>query len=69
MTDKIIITTEEVRVNELEGRERTIYDYAYNKGHEDALDKNKNGIADAIVRGAVIIAGASAFAIVMFGLH
>jgi hypothetical protein len=30
--------TESVKVSELEGREKTIYDYAYNKGHADGSE-------------------------------
>lgn len=40
MSEEIIIKTESVKVSELEGREKQIYDYAYQKGYDSAVDIN-----------------------------
>lgn len=38
--DTIIITTESVKVEELQGREKQIYDYAYKKGYDAGKNRN-----------------------------
>lgn len=41
MSEEIVITTESVKVEDLSGREKRIYDYAYKKGMDDAVT-NRN---------------------------
>jgi hypothetical protein len=60
--ETIIIKTEEVKVSELEGRDKQIYDYAYDKGCKDTIDINKHIIARTISRASFFIL----FVIVLF---
>jgi len=39
MSEEIVIKTETVKVDELQGREKQIYDYAYQKGKDDVSPK------------------------------
>ncbi len=55
MSEKIIITTEEVEVSDLKGREKQIYDYAYKKGYNEAIDRNKEMWAMVITRCFLIL--------------
>jgi hypothetical protein len=40
MEDTIVITTEEVKVNELKDRDKVIWEHGYNRGFKNATDKN-----------------------------
>ena len=40
--EEIVIKTETVKVEELQGREKQIYDYAYKKGVEDAKSQQED---------------------------
>jgi len=42
MSDEIVLKTETVKIADLEGREKQIYDFAYHKGVEDYIEFSKN---------------------------
>lgn len=48
--ETIIIQTEVVKVSDLQGREKQIYDYAHAKGYNEALNRNKATWAIVITR-------------------
>jgi len=56
MSEKIIITTEEVEVDKLAGRDKQIFDFAYKKGFEEAVDYNKTAIVSTIGKVGVVLA-------------
>lgn len=53
--ETIIIQTEIVKVSDLQGREKQIYDYAYAKGYNEAIDRNKAIWAIVITRCFLIL--------------
>lgn len=68
MSEEIItIKTEEVKVSELQGRDKAIYDYAFQKGYDKAVDFNKQGIVTTIARASMVIMVVCFVAIIIRG--
>lgn len=67
MSEEIIIKTETVKVDELEGRDKIIYDYAYQKGYDKAVDFNKHGVVTTIARASAVIMVVCFVAIIIKG--
>lgn len=68
MAEEIIITTESVKVNELQGREKQIYEYAFKKGYDSALNKNLDN-RQSIVSGIAVVSVIIALALLwIFGI-
>lgn len=47
--ETIVIKTEEVKVSDLQGREKQIYDYAYARGRDDTIIGKRDRIWRAVV--------------------
>lgn len=67
--EKIIITTEEISVDELKGRDKVIYDYAYLKGKAEAIDFNKYGIVRSFLHVGVFVGFSIFIAILLRGCN
>jgi ABC-type sugar transport system permease subunit len=58
MSEEIIIKTETIKISDLQGREKQIYDYAYKKVFNDAIDANlavKYSFAKALMFVVIIV--------------
>jgi cell division protein FtsL len=55
MKEEIIIKTEVVKVDDLQGREKQIYDYAYNKGLNEVKETRAERVFRILASIAILI--------------
>lgn len=68
MSEEIVIKTEIVKVSELQGREKQIYEYAYSKGYHEG-EKEGGGHKSRVLILAVFGAGSFIYFLIKLFLN